>query len=85
MFGLGIWEIGVIVVVVLILFKPEDIPKLLRNFGRVSRQLKDLLRSASSTVSDMGREFDGRENESDPNGIGNVSSETKKNDSRKES
>ena len=58
MFGLGIWEIAIIVVVILLIFKPEDIPKLIRNLGRVTRQLKDMYRGVSSVVHDIGRDVD---------------------------
>ena len=57
MFGLGIWEIAVIVVVILLIFKPEDIPKLIRNLGRVTRQLKDMYRGVSSVVNDLGKDI----------------------------
>ena len=58
MFGLGIWEIAIIVVVILLIFKPEDIPKLIRNLGKVTRQMKDMYRGVSSVVTDMGKDMD---------------------------
>ncbi len=58
MFGLGFWEIAVIIVVVLVLFRPEDLPKLLRTAGKVSRQLKDIYRGATSAISDIGKEIE---------------------------
>jgi Sec-independent protein translocase protein TatA len=56
MFGLGFWEIAIIIIVILLLFRPEDIPKLLRGAGKVSRQLKDFYREATSSINDIGKE-----------------------------
>lgn len=56
MFGLGFWEIAIIFIVILLLFRPEDIPKLLRGAGKVSRQLKDFYRGATSAINDIGKE-----------------------------
>ncbi len=58
MFGLGIWELVVIGIVILVLIKPEDIPKLLRGAGKITRQIKDLYRGAATAISDMSREID---------------------------
>lgn len=57
MFGLGLWEIVAIAIVILLLFRPEELPKLLRNLGRFSRQIKDLYRGASSAITDLSDEI----------------------------
>lgn len=58
MFGLGFWELAVIIVVILVVFRPEDIPKLLRNLGKITRQLKDVYRGATSAITDISRQIE---------------------------
>jgi len=40
MFGLGLWEIVIIIVAVLIFIKPEDLPGFFRKIGRIYGQIK---------------------------------------------
>jgi Sec-independent protein translocase protein TatA len=40
MFGLGIWEIVIILLAVIIFIKPEDLPKFFRKVGNVYGQIK---------------------------------------------
>ena len=61
MFGLGTWEIVVILIVVLVAVKPSDIPKMLRTVGRAFRRFREMYRGVSSTISDLGREIENPE------------------------
>ncbi len=40
MFGLGIWELIIIIVAVVIFVKPEDLPKFFRKVGKLYGDLK---------------------------------------------
>jgi Sec-independent protein translocase protein TatA len=40
MFGLGIWEILIILLAVIIFIKPEDLPKFFRKVGNLYGQIK---------------------------------------------
>ena len=40
MFGLGFLEIIVIIIIMILVNKPEDLPQLLRKFGKVYGQLQ---------------------------------------------
>lgn len=40
MFGLGIWELLVIFIVVIIFIKPEDLPRFFRKVGKMYGELK---------------------------------------------
>ena len=58
MFGFGFAEIVVVLIVVLVLFRPEDLPKLLRRAGKISRQMRDMYHGATSTLADIGKEIE---------------------------
>jgi Sec-independent protein translocase protein TatA len=53
MFGLGFAEIVVICLVVLIIVRPKDLPRLLRKTGALYRQVSDQLKAASQVVASM--------------------------------
>ncbi len=40
MFGLGIWELVIIVIVVILFVRPEDMPKFFRKVGKLYGELK---------------------------------------------
>jgi Sec-independent protein translocase protein TatA len=40
MFGLGIWELVIIIIVVVLFVKPEDLPKFFRKVGKLYGELK---------------------------------------------
>ena len=50
MFGIGIWEIAVIVLVFIIAVRPGDLPAVMRKIGRVYRDLSDLSRDFAEAV-----------------------------------
>ena len=58
MFGLGFWEIAVIAVVIIIVIKPSDLPRMIRRAGRFFGQVKDFYRETVSTISELGRDID---------------------------
>lgn len=58
MFGLGRIEILIIVVVVLLLSRPEDVPRMLRTIGRFVGKAKRMADSVQSEVRSFTREFE---------------------------
>ena len=57
--GLGPWEIGLIILVVIILFGGKKLPELarglglgLREFNKATREIKDEVKSATNDVDD---------------------------------
>jgi len=57
--GLGPWEIGLIILVVIILFGGKKLPELarglglgLREFNKATREIKDEVKSATDDVDD---------------------------------
>ncbi len=54
MFGLGFWEIMVILLVVVVFIRPKDLPSFIRNLGRIYRRIIDFNRD----LTDMAREIE---------------------------
>ena len=61
--GLGPWEIGLIILVVIILFGGKKLPELarglslgLREFKKATREIKDEVKSATDDVDDNEKE-----------------------------
>jgi|TARA_Y100001001_G_scaffold153804_1_gene167836 sec-independent protein translocase protein TatA len=61
--GLGPWEIGLIILVVIILFGGKKLPELarglglgLREFTKATREIKDEVKSATDDVDDNEKE-----------------------------
>jgi len=61
--GLGPWEIGLIILVVIILFGGKKLPELarglglgLREFTKATREIKDEVKSATEDVEDNEKE-----------------------------
>ena len=61
--GLGPWEIGLIILVVIILFGGKNLPELarglglgLREFTKATREIKDEVKSATDDVDDNEKE-----------------------------
>jgi len=61
--GLGPWEIGLIILVVIILFGGKKLPELarglglgLREFNKATREIKDEVKSATNDVDDNEKE-----------------------------
>ena len=61
--GLGPWEIGLIILVVIILFGGKKLPELarglglgLREFTKATREIKDEVKSATNDVDDNEKE-----------------------------
>ena len=61
--GLGPWEIGLIILVIIILFGGKKLPELarglglgLREFKKVTREIKDEVKSATDEMEDIEKE-----------------------------
>ncbi len=57
MFGLGFWEIIVILLMVIVFVKPKDLPRFARKIGRYYGKFRDLSRYLSSKIRDFEDEF----------------------------
>ena len=60
MFGLGFWEIAVVLIVALLVLGPEKLPKIARQLGRGVRELRrvagEFQSALNNEVDDMDRE-----------------------------
>jgi len=63
--GLGPWEIGLIILVVIVLFGGKKLPELarglglgLREFKKATKEIKDEVKSAAEDVKDIENEKD---------------------------
>ena len=63
MFGLGIWEVVIIVVVALMVLGPERLPKVARQLGRVTRELRRAAADFQRNLTMEANEMDRRESE----------------------
>ncbi len=57
MFGLGLWEIVIIVVAAIIFIRPRDLPTFLRNLGKLYRRITDLYKDMSEMMKNVGDEI----------------------------
>ncbi|HJM83992.1 MAG TPA: twin-arginine translocase TatA/TatE family subunit [Candidatus Marinimicrobia bacterium] len=64
MMGLGPWEIGLIIIVIIILFGGKKLPELarglglgLREFKKATREIKDEVKSVADDVEDVEKEI----------------------------
>ena len=62
--GLGPWEIGLIIIVIIILFGGKKLPELarglglgLREFKKATREIEDEVKSAADNVEDIEKEM----------------------------
>ena len=53
MFGLGLWEIVIILIVIIIFVRPRDLPKFFRNLGKMYRQITNLYKNMSETMKNV--------------------------------
>lgn len=54
MFGLGIWEIAAIVVVIVVFVKPSELPRAARTAGRVVRRAQTAIARAKTEMRQIG-------------------------------
>ena len=57
MFGLGFWEIVAIIVVVVVVVRPRDLPSFVRKLGRIYGRILDLHRLFTKTMRDAERQI----------------------------
>ncbi len=58
MFGVGWVEIGIVAVVVFLFMKPEDLPKIMRKFGSIVREVRKFSRAVNSDLQSMARDLE---------------------------
>ena len=58
MFGIGPWEIVVIVIVALIFVRPRDLPVILRKAGRFFAELRSLRDDVTRSLADVERDIE---------------------------
>ena len=63
MFGLGFWEIVAIIVVVVVVVRPRDLPSFVRKLGRIYGRILDLHRLFTKTMRDAERQIRGEAHE----------------------
>ena len=49
-FGMGIWELLIILVVVLLIFGPKNLPKLGSSLGKTVKNIREGMESTTSTT-----------------------------------
>lgn len=64
MFGLGIWEVVVIIIVAIVFINPKDLPKLARKIGQWYRKLKNMTGKISEEFKDLEKEINGTSEDS---------------------
>lgn len=52
-FGIGAPEIGIIVLIILVLFGPKDLPEIARKIGGATKQMRDTLNSVNDEMTGM--------------------------------
>lgn len=54
MFGLGLWEIGIIALVIVLFVKPSELPRAARRVGRVVRKVQTASARAKAEMRQLG-------------------------------
>ncbi len=54
MFGLGLWEIGIIALIVVLFVKPSELPRAARTVGRVVRRVQTMSARARAEMRQLG-------------------------------
>ena len=54
MFGLGLWEIGIIALVIVLFVKPSELPRAARTVGRVVRRVQTASARAKAEMRQLG-------------------------------
>ena len=54
MFGLGLWEIGIIALVIVLFVKPSELPRAARTVGRVVRKVQTASARAKAEMRQLG-------------------------------
>ena len=53
MFGLGFWEIAAVVIVLLLVIKPTDLPRFLRQLGGFYGRIRDFSKGVTKMMRDV--------------------------------
>lgn len=62
MFGIGWAEIAIVALVVFLFMKPEDVPKVMRKFGNLVRQIRKFSRAVNSDLRSIARDIERMDN-----------------------
>jgi len=57
-FGLGFWEIVIIVIAILVFVRPHDLPRFFHQVGRVYRDIMDFRKAAGTVLRRIEREVE---------------------------
>jgi len=68
MFGLGFWEFIIIVVAIIVFIKPDDLPRFLRNLGRMFGKFHVFYRNFQELTARVERELERQISISDTDG-----------------
>ncbi len=74
MFGLGFWEIMIILLVAIVIIRPKDLPVFIRNLGRIYRRIM----SFSRDLTDMARKIESEVRQSESRSQSVVENTSKK-------
>ncbi len=66
MFGVGWVEIAIVAVVVFLFMKPEDLPKVMRKFGNVVRDIRKFSRAVNSDLQSIARDIERMDSDGGP-------------------
>lgn len=66
MFGIGWVEIAIVALVVFLFMKPEDLPKVMRKFGNLVRQIRKFSRAVNSDLQSIARDIERMDDDSGP-------------------
>lgn len=59
MFGLGFWEIIIILLAVIVLINPKEMPEIARKLGRWYRKVRNVQEKVDKEVKELENEFRG--------------------------
>lgn len=84
MFGIGWVEIAIVALVVFLFMKPEDLPKVMRKFGNLVRQIRKFSRAVNSDLQSIARDIERMDDDSGPSRTQDPKNESKTNEKHTE-
>ena len=68
MFDIGGFELLILIIVALVILKPEDLPKAMQTFGRIIRKINRIGRDFYNLVDDVAYEIEEKEQKAKKDG-----------------